>query len=213
MPRPSRWGEIVQAAAEEFREHGYQDATLENIGRRVGILKGSLYHYIQTKEELLSAVIEQPAGELLDQLALLRSQDIAASLRLRELFRLQVRIFDEYYPAAFVYLQQLNHPSIRNEFARLERRYVEGVEALIAEGVDRGEFSIATSPAIAARAIIGMMDWMMHWYQPDAALGPEEIADQLFSIAVGGLVTGAQVLALVDSQGPAQTGTEVGETG
>jgi TetR/AcrR family transcriptional regulator, cholesterol catabolism regulator len=200
MPRPSRWADIVQAAAEEFREHGYQNATLEAIGSRVGILKGSLYHYIQTKDDLLYAVIEQPAEELLEQLASMRDRDVSASLRLRTLFRTQVRIFAAYYPAAFVYLQQLGHPSDRHDFSELERQYVEGVEGLIEEGVERGEFSLSTSPRIAARAIIGMLDWMMHWYKPDAGLSPDEIAEQLFSLAVGGLVSGAQISTLIENQ-------------
>jgi TetR/AcrR family transcriptional regulator, cholesterol catabolism regulator len=200
VPRPSRWTEIVQAAAEEFREQGYQNATLEAIGRRVGLLKGSLYHYIQTKDDLLYAVIEQPAKELLEQLDSMRQRDVSASLRLRALFRTQVRIFAAYHPAAFVYLQQLGHPSNRHDFSELERQYVSGVEGLIEEGLERGEFSLTTSPRIAARAIIGMLDWMMHWYTPDGELEPDEIADQLFSIAVGGLVAGAQVSALIEHQ-------------
>jgi TetR/AcrR family transcriptional regulator, cholesterol catabolism regulator len=200
VPRPSRWAEIVQAAAEEFREQGYQNATLEAIGNRVGLLKGSLYHYIQTKDDLLYAVIEQPAQELLDQLASMRQQDVSASLRLRTLFRAQVRIFAAYYPAAFVYLQHLGRPSERHDFSELERQYVAGVEGLLEEGLERGEFSLGTSPRIAARALIGMLDWMMHWYRPDAELEPDEIADQLFSIALGGLVAGAQVSALIENQ-------------
>ena len=39
-----------------FNEKGYQAARIEDIAARVGILKGSLYYYIQTKEDLLYAL-------------------------------------------------------------------------------------------------------------------------------------------------------------
>jgi TetR/AcrR family transcriptional regulator, cholesterol catabolism regulator len=187
---------VVQAAAEEFSEHGYENATLEGVSRRVGITKASLYHYIRTKDDLLYAVIERPAHDLLEQLEALRELEGPVAVRLRELFRVQVRIFASFYPASFVYLGQLGRNG-RHDFDGLERRYVRGLEDLIAEGIERGEFSLATSPQLAARAVIGMLDWMMHWYRPGGALPPHEVADQLFSIAVGGLVAGSQVSALL----------------
>src|SRR5690242_8100937 len=104
MPRPSRWPDIVRAAGEEFRERGYDNATLEGIGARVGILKGSIYNYVASKEELLLAVIEQPARALLAELDRLREDSTSSvAVRLRELIRTQVRIFADYHPAAFVY--------------------------------------------------------------------------------------------------------------
>ena len=51
---------IVDAAAKIFREKGYKEATLEDIADEVGILKGSLYYYIDKKEDLLYAVVERP---------------------------------------------------------------------------------------------------------------------------------------------------------
>ncbi|MTV26396.1 TetR/AcrR family transcriptional regulator [Nitriliruptoraceae bacterium ZYF776] len=198
MPRPSRWNELLQAAAEEFRAVGYENATLEGVSRRVGITKGSLYHYIDTKDELLWAVIDAPARELIERLEeLTTARRGPVAVRLRELFRLQVRIFAEHHPAAFVYLAQIGRPDQPEAIAQLERRYVAAVESLVAEGAERGEFALATSPAVAARAVIGMLDWMMHWYDPDGTTPPEVLADELFAIAVGGLVTGAQISALL----------------
>jgi TetR/AcrR family transcriptional regulator, cholesterol catabolism regulator len=202
MPRPSRWDEIVQAAAEEFREHGYDGATIEAIASRVGILKGSIYNYIQNKDDLLFAVIEEPAQRLLDELTLLTaSADRSAARRLHRLVHAQVRTFADHYPAAFVYLQQLGRPSHREDFREMDARYIRAVEAIIQDGIDRGEFSSQARPAIAARAFVGILDWMQHWFVPRGAAEDAAVADELYAIAVGGLASAGLVHAAMSVNG------------
>lgn len=201
MPRPSRWPEILAAASQEFREHGYENATLEGIATRVGILKGSVYNYVGSKEDLLLAVVEQPARALLDELARLRADtDSGVAVRLRELVRMQIRIFSEYYPAAFVYLEHLGRldQSARfAEFRQMDARYMEAVEALVAEGAACGEFSLAAEPRIVARALVGMIDWMQHWFTPHGEEADIRLADQIFALALGGLAAGGSMRAVL----------------
>lgn len=193
MPRPNRWSEILNAAGEEFRDRGYDNATLESIGARVGILKGSIYNYVASKEDLLLAVVEQPAEQLLAELERLRlDTGSSVAVRLRELIRMQVRIFSDCYPAAFVYLQHIGRmPSPRfAEFREMDARYMAAVEALVAEGARSGEFSLAAEPGTVARALVGMLDWMQHWFTPRGEAADRELADELFALALGGLVSG-----------------------
>ena len=58
--RPTRRdGEVLEAAVKIFYERGYSDATVQDVSDELGILKGSLYHYIETKEDLLFRVVEE----------------------------------------------------------------------------------------------------------------------------------------------------------
>ena len=47
---------IVAAATRLFHEKGYESTSIQDVAEAVGILKGSLYYYIQTKEDLLYAL-------------------------------------------------------------------------------------------------------------------------------------------------------------
>ena len=49
-----RWREIVDAAAAVFQRKGYEAASTADVADAVGMLKGSLYYYINSKEELLT---------------------------------------------------------------------------------------------------------------------------------------------------------------
>src|SRR4051812_26611688 len=62
---PSRMPEILDAAAKIFHERGYAASSIQEVADAVGILKGSLYHYINSKEDLLFGIMQ----DVLDDLA------------------------------------------------------------------------------------------------------------------------------------------------
>jgi AcrR family transcriptional regulator len=49
--------EIIAAAAKMFQTTGYHAATVQDIADAVGILKGSLYHHVKSKEDLLYLIV------------------------------------------------------------------------------------------------------------------------------------------------------------
>src|SRR6201994_94162 len=55
--KQARPAEIIEAALSVFAENGYAAAKLEEIARRAGIAKSSLYLYFATKEDLSRAVV------------------------------------------------------------------------------------------------------------------------------------------------------------
>ncbi len=56
--------DIVSAAAKVFRTKGYHAATVRDIADEVGLLKGSLYHHFDSKEELLYLVVKEPIAQM-----------------------------------------------------------------------------------------------------------------------------------------------------
>src|SRR5258707_15209717 len=50
---------MVNAALEEFVERGFAATRLEDVARRAGVTKGTLYLYFKNKEALFKAVVRQ----------------------------------------------------------------------------------------------------------------------------------------------------------
>ena len=50
--------ELIEIACGVFAERGFDGASLQEIADRFGVLKGSLFHYINNKDDLLFAIIE-----------------------------------------------------------------------------------------------------------------------------------------------------------
>src|SRR5437762_11407012 len=90
MKQSTREEEILGAAARIFREKGYHGASVRDIAESVGLLKGSLYHYIRSKEELLARLFEGALEDTIRELEAIAARDTAPSVRLREMVKAYV---------------------------------------------------------------------------------------------------------------------------
>src|SRR3954447_26300946 len=79
-----KFNKIVDASAKVFREKGYKAATLEDIANEVGMLKGSLYYYIEKKDDLLYAVVERPLNEMTENLKAIVNSSDSPSIKLEK---------------------------------------------------------------------------------------------------------------------------------
>lgn len=57
--RDARPGELIDAAIDAFADHGFAGVRLEDIARRAGVTKGTVYLYFASKEELFEAAVRQ----------------------------------------------------------------------------------------------------------------------------------------------------------
>lgn len=82
MPTPSpprqrrkhtRPQELLDAALDLFTEKGFAAARTEEVARRAGVSKGTLYLYYPSKEELFKAVVRQKLSQLIAE-----GQDLVA---------------------------------------------------------------------------------------------------------------------------------------
>lgn len=64
---PERQRAILDVAAEEFAEHGFEGASYNRIIERAGISKGSAYYYFEGKEDLYATVLETTLAGLVEQ--------------------------------------------------------------------------------------------------------------------------------------------------
>lgn len=60
--------EIIEAARELFQTQQYEMTTMNDVMKKLGIAKGTIYHYFKSKEELLEAVVERMADDYTDMM-------------------------------------------------------------------------------------------------------------------------------------------------
>ncbi len=181
----TRESEILTAAARIFREKGYHGTSVRDIAESVGLLKGSLYHYIRSKEELLARLFEGALEETVRELETIAARDEPPAERLRAMVRAYVRAVTANLDAVVLYLREwraLPPPQLARLRAR--RRAMRSLfEGVIEEGARAGEFAAADAK-ISALAILGMCNWLYEWYRPRGRLRPERLADELAERAV-----------------------------
>jgi AcrR family transcriptional regulator len=171
-----------------FRQRGYHATRLEDIAEELGMQKGSLYNYIDSKEELLLAVVTVPAAQLLESLSTLSESDLPASEKIRLVARSHARVVEDYLPYVAVYVQEIAGQDHSPEWRERDRAYVRQLSAIIDEGRQSGLFDSATAPVISSMALIGALNWMTRWYEPGGELSAEEISDRIASGFLAGML-------------------------
>ena len=68
MPRPSRRGELLDAAVAVIRRDGAQALTLDAVAAQAGVSKGGLLYHFASKRELLDAVVKRWLDEFQDDI-------------------------------------------------------------------------------------------------------------------------------------------------
>jgi AcrR family transcriptional regulator len=188
-PSKKRSREIVDAAARMFHERGYADTSVQDVAHAVGILKGSLYYYIDSKDDLLFRVLEdvhEDARHLLDDVAAMDAPPLdrlAAYVRGHVEFNLRNLSKVAVYYHDFALLD----PDRRDVIIAQRRLYEELVVSLIAEAQEAGEVDAGLDAHVAAYSALGMVNWVYTWYRPAGDRAASELAELIAEIVVGGL--------------------------
>ncbi len=186
--RRRRRAEILHAALQAFRENGYHTTTLDDIAERLGVRKTALYHYFADKESILYECHRESLGEIARMIEDAEGCCECASEKLAYLIREHVRVMTETLegsPLAFE-VPALS-PERRAEIIAARDRYERVLRDLVLQGIREGEFE-QVDPKIAVFAILGAINWIARWYQPEGAIDAAELGSKFADYLVGGLM-------------------------
>lgn len=189
--RPKREAELLAAATRVFYERGYVDASVQDVADELGLLKGSLYHYIRTKEDLLYRVLEQVHGEvqqILDEVAAV--PDLPPLERIRLYIKRQVLYTLDNLERNKVYYHDMAHlgEARRAEIFARRADHSRFIRGLVLEAQARGEVDPDLDPSLTGNCIFAAIIWTHSWYRPDGRTSRQEIASVCARYAISGLV-------------------------
>jgi AcrR family transcriptional regulator len=183
--KDARPQELLAAALEQFVERGYAATRLEDVAKRAGVSKGTLYLYFANKEELFKAVVREnivatigeaeqdaaafdgPSGELLGALLMKWWTEICAT-PLGGITKLMLAEGNNFPELALFYNEEVVARG-SNLFTRVLER-----------GVARGEFR-PVDPQVMTQVLIAPVMMLLMWthsYMPTCNMPP--IAPEAF---------------------------------
>lgn len=170
--------EIIDRAAHAFAERGYHGTGVTELCEAVGMGRGTLYYYIDSKENLLSLIHDRVMEKVFAKGEEAVRAEAPAADRLLMFGRRLLEIVDQYPDHVTVALHE--YRALSNEgsqaFRSSRRSAEELVETILRQGVDQGEFVI-DDIRLATLAWLGMHNYSYIWYRPTGAQGPERIAE------------------------------------
>ncbi len=172
----TRLEEVLQSAANIFFAKGFHATSIEDVARDVGMLKGSLYYYIKSKDDLLfrlllagiedgDAFIAQqidPEGDPVEQLERAIRAQIDYIIQNRVPFGLFLHEFDS--------LSGKRQHKLISVMSRYNSRFVE----LVRRGQEQGKL-MEGEPWIVVNGILGMCNWLYRWYDTDNVSDPGQV--------------------------------------
>jgi AcrR family transcriptional regulator len=190
-PKSSKRDEqVLEAAIKVFYERGYADATVQDVADEVGILKGSLYHYISAKEDLLYRLFELVHEQVE---AIKRSAETATDLNPIERLELYIHRQVEYNLANIerisIYYRDLHllGPE-RLAVVQAERRAHNAfVTDQIKEAQRAGLTDDALDAEMLANCVFATIIWTYRWYRSDSRRSREAVAGLCRSFAMRGI--------------------------
>lgn len=167
--------DVIAAAAREFAARGYHATSIEDLLAATGLTRGGLYHYIDGKADLLIAVQRELLEPLLESVRAIEAPD--PERRLRAVVREWVRHVETHRDHMVVFAAERRLVESDPRWAEI-REQREAFEALLGE--------ILEGDSLTRLALLGMVNHMPSWYDPDGRLTAEEIADGFVDLVLSG---------------------------
>jgi AcrR family transcriptional regulator len=180
---------ILEAAIILFGKRGYTGTTMRDIAKEVGILPGSLYAHISSKETLLDEIVEMGIESFLSIEAMLQ-QSASVIDRLRTAIKAHATIAAENPGRSLVVFHQwrfLTEPNLTRALNK-RRRYQQLFVKIIDEGIADKSFDSGLDSKAAVFTILGALNWIPEWYSPAGPFSPSEIGDKIADILIRGLL-------------------------
>lgn len=182
---------IIDTAVKIFHHKGYRTATLEDVAHELGLTRPAIYHYVSSKEDLLSQIYLQALESFFDTIYEITAMDLAPPEKLKLFVSRHLNtVVIENLSMFTVFFSEENQLAKKDfkKIRREKRKFTEVIENIILEGMEQGHFR-QVDPKLQANAIIGMCNWLYRWYKPgQSSFTPDEIVDQFTRLLEYGLL-------------------------
>ncbi|HUG47141.1 MAG TPA: TetR/AcrR family transcriptional regulator [Candidatus Limnocylindria bacterium] len=173
----AREADLLVAATRLFRQRGFHATSMQELGEALGMNRGSLYHYIASKDDLLWSILNR-AFDLLDARVLpLLDADEPPLPRLAAGIREHLRVAADHADELSLIQIELRSLPLERRAMMIERRdayearWRSVIEQAIADGALR-----PVDVRLTGIGILSICNWFTQWYRPDGPQGVDEIA-------------------------------------
>lgn len=178
---------LLAVAVEVFTERGYDGTSFQHLSQASGLSKSSIYHHIESKEQLLRLGLERALEPLMASTTEEGATVGRAIDRLTYLVERDIEILADRLP--YVTLLLAVHGNTETERWALEQRraFDKFVAGVVQEAIDEGDVRSDLDAPTTARLIFGTINSLTEWYRPGKGQPPEELAEQVCSLLLDGI--------------------------
>ncbi|OWY69811.1 hypothetical protein B7486_19410 [cyanobacterium TDX16] len=180
--------QIHHAACKLFHEQGFHGTSIRDIAERVGMLGGSLYSHISSKDEILWEIVDAAADRFFSALRPIVDSQLGTLQKLKAAIVAHVGVIAGDMDAAAVYTVEWRHlaPDRRAAFTKRRDEYELMFRSLVREAI-HSRYIAAPDETTATLFILSVLNWMFTWYRPDGPMTPEDVGRWMSEYIFDGL--------------------------
>lgn len=171
--------QILEIAAQLFARNGYKGASIRDIGEQAGVLGGSLYHHIKSKDALFvevhNAALDAASAKI--SAAIARETDPWARLEAACATMLEVRLDPESLARPLVNDFRLVPDDVRRQLIARRDAFEEPFRAL----VEALPLPPEVDRSVYRNLLLSALNHADGWYRP-GRLTPADIARQITAL-------------------------------
>ncbi|MDP6144600.1 MAG: TetR/AcrR family transcriptional regulator [Acidimicrobiales bacterium] len=191
MPRqtdPKNLERLLGAAAELFLVEGYDGASMQQIADSVDLHKSSLYHYVSGKEDLLARLTSEAQSDAEDNLAEAEGSSDKKEALINALTFAIDQTLNDLGKVSLVLRQKPD--SVTGERITARRRdHDRRLAAIIEAAQISGDVNDDIHPVLLSRLLLGMIAWLVEWYDPKRTrFDKEMIREAILSVVINGVI-------------------------
>jgi AcrR family transcriptional regulator len=185
----SRRADMCRAAAQLFRERGFDATSVSDVARALGLTKAGLYHHFESKEALLFEIMTFGLERVRDEVVVPIRAIPDPEERLRQLIVRHARIATRGQGAVTHLNDEIRAlpPGPRKQVEEKMRLYFDLIRNILLELRAAGRLR-DVHPTVATFSVLGMILWLPRWFRQDGALTQERVAEEIAKLAVAGLI-------------------------
>ncbi len=178
---------IVDIAVAAFNEYGYDATSISILADRLGTSKSAIYYHVSGKEDLLRLALDRAIGGLEAVLDLEQATVGTAEARLQFVVRAAVRVLVDDLPYVTLLLRLRGNTAVERQALERRRTFDRSVAVLVDEARAEGSLRADIDARTTTRLLFGMINSIVDWYRPGGTLTRDQLADDVISVAFGGL--------------------------
>jgi AcrR family transcriptional regulator len=149
---------ILDAAVRTFAAKGYHATRVGDIAEEAGVAYGLVYHYFDSKEEVLETVFRETWAELLEAVHDVEESGEAAAEQLRHVTAIVLRSWRRQPDLVRVLVREVaRSPEVQRRVDELSEIFL-AIERIVARGQADGEFRSDVDPRLASWIVYGAIE-------------------------------------------------------
>ena len=182
-------GRILRAAVKLFAEKGFDATTVQEVVSAAEVTKGALYHYFDSKDDLLYEIYHSLIGLQTADLDGIIARDLGAKETVRAILMNLVVTTAGRIDETAVFVREMHKLNSERmaAFRADRRRYQNTFRDVIAKAQAAGEFNAAVPADTAVLIALGVVNQLPNWYRPDGPKSPEQLGAEIADFVLAGL--------------------------